>query len=100
MTIEQIYWGAVPFVIIQILMVALIITFPGIVTTGGDKGPKLDADQLLQQMDSSRDSTQDIERATRGGAAASEAASETDREDPMKGLLDSIKSDQQKAQKP
>ena len=99
-TIEQIYWGAVPFVIIQILMVALIITFPGIVTTGGDKGPKLDADQLLQQMDSSRDSTQDIERATRGGAAASEAASETDREDPMKGLLDSIKSDQQKAQKP
>ena len=99
-TIEQIYWGAVPFVIIQILMVALIIIFPGIVTTGGDKGPKLDADQLLQQMDATRDSAQDIDRATRGGAAASEAASEADREDPMKGLLDSIKSDQQKAQKP
>jgi tripartite ATP-independent transporter DctM subunit len=28
----QIYWGAVPFVIIQILMVALIITFPKIVS--------------------------------------------------------------------
>ena len=99
-TIEQIYWGAVPFVIIQILMVALIIIFPGIVTTGGDKGPKLDADQLLQQMDATRDSAQDIDRAARGGAAASEAASEADREGPMKGLLDSIKSDQQKAQKP
>ena len=99
-TIEQIYWGAVPFVIIQIVMVALIIVFPGIVATGGDKGPKLDADKLLQQMDASRDSAHDIDAATRGGAAASEAASESDREDPMKGLLESIKADQQKAQKP
>jgi TRAP-type mannitol/chloroaromatic compound transport system permease large subunit len=98
-TIEQIYWGAVPFVIIQVLMVALIIAFPAIVSTDSDKGPKLDADQLLQQMDSSRESTYTIESATRGGAAASEAASE-EREDPMKGLLESIKADQQKSQKP
>ncbi|MBN9526439.1 MAG: TRAP transporter large permease subunit [Alphaproteobacteria bacterium] len=31
LTTMQIYWGAVPFVLIQILMVALIIAFPGIV---------------------------------------------------------------------
>jgi len=99
-TIEQIYWGAVPFVIIQVLMVALIIAFPGIVSTGGDKGPKLDADKLLQQMDTGRESTHTIESATRGDAAASEAASESEREDPMKGLLESIKADQQKQRKP
>jgi TRAP-type mannitol/chloroaromatic compound transport system permease large subunit len=33
-TTGQIYWGAVPFVLIQIIMVALIISFPGIVTGG------------------------------------------------------------------
>ena len=31
-TTSQIYWGAVPFVIIQIIMVALIIAFPGLVS--------------------------------------------------------------------
>ena len=33
----DIYWGAVPFVVIQLIMVALIIVFPGLVTTGGHK---------------------------------------------------------------
>src|SRR5690606_38864820 len=31
-TTGQIYWGAVPFVCIQVLMIALTITFPGMVT--------------------------------------------------------------------
>ena len=30
----DIYWGAVPFVVIQLVMVALIIVFPGLVSTG------------------------------------------------------------------
>ncbi|AZG13594.1 TRAP transporter large permease [Cupriavidus pauculus] len=36
----DIYWGAVPFVVIQLVMVGLIIAFPGIVSTG--TGPKQD----------------------------------------------------------
>jgi tripartite ATP-independent transporter DctM subunit len=31
-TTGQIYWGAVPFVLIQVLMIAITITFPGMVT--------------------------------------------------------------------
>jgi TRAP-type mannitol/chloroaromatic compound transport system permease large subunit len=31
-TTKQIYWGAIPFVIIQIIMVALIIAFPDLVS--------------------------------------------------------------------
>jgi hypothetical protein len=31
-TTGQIYWGAVPFVVIQIIMVAIVIAFPGLVT--------------------------------------------------------------------
>mgnify|MGYP001249965202 CR=1 FL=1 len=48
----SIYWGAVPFVIIQLIMVGLIIAFPGLVSYG-DGGAKpvqqqeLDLDQLL-----------------------------------------------------
>ncbi|MFG6449607.1 TRAP transporter large permease subunit [Roseateles sp. BYS180W] len=41
-TTGQIYWGAVPFVIIQIIMVALIIAFPGLVSGGLDKAPVQD----------------------------------------------------------
>jgi tripartite ATP-independent transporter DctM subunit len=33
---SDIYWGAIPFVLIQILMVGLIIAFPGLVTAGLD----------------------------------------------------------------
>jgi len=31
-TTGQIYWGAVPFVVIQVVMVAIVIGFPGLVT--------------------------------------------------------------------
>ena len=41
-TTMQIYWGAVPFVCIQIIMVALVIAFPGMVLSALDKGPKVD----------------------------------------------------------
>ena len=49
-TTMQIYWGAVPFVLIQIVMVGLIIAFPGIVSSGLDKEQKVDLDQVQQQM--------------------------------------------------
>jgi TRAP-type mannitol/chloroaromatic compound transport system permease large subunit len=95
-TIEEIYWGAVPFVIIQVLMVAMIIAFPALVSSGLSKEPKLDADKLLQQMEvQPRSSSADIDKATAGSAAASEAAGEK-ADDPMKGLLESMKRDQDK----
>jgi len=37
-TTGQIYWGAVPFVIIQVIMVGIVIAFPGLVTGNLDKG--------------------------------------------------------------
>ena len=42
----QIYWGAVPFVLIQIIMVGVIITFPDLVTMGLDSQEKVDADAI------------------------------------------------------
>src|SRR4029078_4211956 len=46
----QIYWGAVPFVLIQILMVGLIIAFPKLVSSGLGKEPTVDVDKAFQQM--------------------------------------------------
>ncbi len=42
----QIYWGAVPFVVIQILMVALVILFPQLVTMGLEKHDKVDTERI------------------------------------------------------
>ncbi len=41
-TTGQIYWGAVPFVLIQVLMVGLIIGFPGMVSGGLAEKAKID----------------------------------------------------------
>lgn len=50
-TTGQIYWGAVPFVCIQLIMVALIILFPGMVTHYKSGGVQLDQKQIQQQFD-------------------------------------------------
>jgi len=47
-TTMQIYWGAVPFVVIQIIMVGLIIAFPGIVSR--DTVEKVDLDKVQIEM--------------------------------------------------
>jgi tripartite ATP-independent transporter DctM subunit len=47
-TTGQIYWGAVPFVIIQVIMVGLIIAFPGIVSQDVEK--KIDLDKVKIEM--------------------------------------------------
>jgi TRAP-type mannitol/chloroaromatic compound transport system permease large subunit len=53
-TTGQIYWGAVPFVVIQIIMVGLIIAFPGIVSRDTVTGPAGNVDQLQMDVDRSQ----------------------------------------------
>jgi len=45
-TTGQIYWGAVPFVCIQVIMVALVITFPGMVMHYKGSGPVVDPNTI------------------------------------------------------
>ncbi len=54
-TTGQIYWGAVPFVCIQLIMVALVIMFPEMVFSGLDRGEPIDLDNIqieIPQFDS------------------------------------------------
>jgi len=50
-TTGQIYWGAVPFVIIQLIMVAIVITFPQIVTHYKSAGPAVDPAAVQKKLD-------------------------------------------------
>jgi tripartite ATP-independent transporter DctM subunit len=49
-TIGQIYWGSVPFVLIQVLMVALVIAVPDIVGGGMVKKAAVDTDTMQIQV--------------------------------------------------
>lgn len=62
-TTGQIYWGSVPFVLIQIIMVGLIIAFPNLVSGGLGKKAELDTsninlevqpDDTVKEMDASK----------------------------------------------
>jgi TRAP-type mannitol/chloroaromatic compound transport system permease large subunit len=99
---SQIYKGSIAFIVLQVIMVAVVIAYPGLVTGGIDAGVKIDADKALQEMTDSADAAREPQAAaSEPGAAASEpdgAASEPGKsdeaDDPMKALEEAIKKEQ------
>ena len=89
-TTMQIYWGAVPFVIIQIIMVGLIIAFPGIVSSGLDKTEKVDLDKVVLEVQA--EPAEQAASAPEGGASAAEGDQKAD-DDPMKAMEESMAKD-------
>ena len=69
-TTGQIYWGAVPFVVIQLVMVALVIAFPDLVLSGLDNGPVIDLDKVKIEIPEISDSVQPFDPGTIGGGDA------------------------------
>jgi TRAP-type mannitol/chloroaromatic compound transport system permease large subunit len=75
-TTGQIYWGAIPFVVIQIVMVGLIIAFPQLV--GHDpqltdaqmeqQGQSIDIQKMLQE-DAAQDAAREAAKVGAGGTA-------------------------------
>jgi len=74
----DIYWGAVPFVVIQVLMVATVIAFPGLVTGNVTAAAAIQGtglEELQRQLGAPSESPQqgqgdigsEVERALRGG---------------------------------
>ncbi|MDD4887592.1 MAG: TRAP transporter large permease subunit, partial [Thiomonas sp.] len=97
-TTGQIYWGAIPFVIIQIIMVALIIAFPGLVTSGLGHHAEVDIDKVQIIGPSDDNSYESIvppsfggsETAPADGASAPAAAEE----DPAAAVMRALQNDQ------
>jgi GntP family gluconate:H+ symporter len=100
-TTMQIYWGAIPFVIIQIIMVSLIIAFPGIVSSGLDKTAAVDLDKVGAEMMATMPSNDPQAPAPVADSSAPEGATATPaiepasgadaNTDPMKALEESMK---------
>ena len=98
-TTMQIYWGAVPFVLIQIIMVGCIIAFPGIVSSGLDKKEVYDLDKVRLEMENSMPPAQpSLDPAAPAPSGAASGAADAGlvppapvaEDDPMKAMQDSL----------
>ncbi|MBL8507048.1 MAG: hypothetical protein JNM11_01205, partial [Chitinimonas sp.] len=72
----DIYWGAIPFVIIQILMVALVIAFPKLVTHALH-GPAAESTQTTEEVLQSLPQDTPEQTEGDGGAALMEGSGAT-----------------------
>jgi GntP family gluconate:H+ symporter len=104
-TTMQIYWGAVPFLLIQLTMVGLIIAFPGIVSSGLDAKEVYDLDKVTREMEANMPGSApeapapEVPAPDAGSAPAPEsgasapgagAAAPAAEDDPMKAMLESM----------
>jgi hypothetical protein len=100
-TTGQIYWGAVPYVVIQIVMVGLIITFPGIVSRDTAKAADNAGELLQQQIEQQRQQRTEPPPLQPGEGAASGApgaASDAPAQpDPMADLLRAVEEEKRRA---
>jgi TRAP-type mannitol/chloroaromatic compound transport system permease large subunit len=84
----DIYWGAVPFVLIQVVMVCLVIAFPQLVNVGLDKTQKVDVDKVeINIQDDSQPA--EVPQELSGSAPAAEEsapASDAGNDDIMKSF--------------
>ena len=81
-TTEQIYMGALPFLFIQLVMVGLIIAFPGIVSSGIDEKVAYDMDAIRKQMEAAMPESMDFDDPFMDAPAAGADAEE----DPFKAM--------------
>jgi GntP family gluconate:H+ symporter len=100
-TTEQIYWGAVPFVCIQVVMVALVIIFPGLVTMAFEKEQKVDINKVKIELQSDQpapagDESKGLETPKGEDATKGEDASKQEEVDPMKEIQRQLQESAQK----
>jgi TRAP-type mannitol/chloroaromatic compound transport system permease large subunit len=94
-TTGQIYWGAVPFVIIQIIMVGLIIAFPGIVSRD-TAAEKIDLNKVQIDMDPQKekvDPNGSFPQVPSASDAPASAPAPSSSNDDMKAIEDALKAD-------
>jgi GntP family gluconate:H+ symporter len=102
-TTGHIYWGAVPFVVIQVLMVGLVIAFPGLVTGGLDKTKTMDVEQIQLETtpggygEQEKEGDAEAKDGEEKAADGKESAAKEKEDDPAADLLRDIASEKKKA---
>jgi TRAP-type mannitol/chloroaromatic compound transport system permease large subunit len=91
-TTAQIYWGAVPFVVIQLIMVGLIIAFPNLVSGGLAKKAAVNTDQIRIEVPVEQpEETAPLEGEGQHGAAPDSQDPKADEDDAAKALERALK---------
>jgi len=90
----DIYWGAIPFVCIQVIMVGILIFFPQLVTIGLDEDTKVDLDSVQIEMPTSDYGTSSTPPGFESPKEASSPAASEDA--ASKAVRDAMKQDQAK----
>ena len=93
----EIYKGSIAFIVLQLIMVASVMTFPSLVTGGIEKAETLNADQVMQQLEAQpvdgADADADAAATLEDAAKDDEADTE---DDAMKALMDATSQDNKK----
>ncbi|MCZ8250942.1 MAG: TRAP transporter large permease subunit [Hylemonella sp.] len=99
-TTGQIYKGSIAFIIMQLIMVGMIMAFPGLVTGNIDKVQNLTDSEVMQQLDirppdGGEDGADADKSEDKDGELRPEGEEDSGRadEDPMKALQESMKRD-------
>jgi len=108
-TTGQIYWGAVPFVLIQVVMVGLIIAFPGLVSGGLAKKADFDITNIKLDVEKSDYGKPELDGSklfgpakqasgadASGGAPAVAPPPSSEAEDPMEAVKRALEQDKKK----
>ena len=98
-TTTEIYKGSIAFIVLQFIMVVAVVVFPTLVTGGIEKTEKLNADQVMEQlqMPKTEEEEKPAEEAKPGDPAKpGEEKSEAKEDDPMKALMDAAEKDKKK----
>jgi TRAP-type mannitol/chloroaromatic compound transport system permease large subunit len=84
----EIYKGSIAFIVLQLIMVAVVIIYPGLVTGGMDEGTKLDANEVMMQLENSSNSGEPgADDSLKPDESAEDENSQKSDDDALKALM-------------
>jgi TRAP-type mannitol/chloroaromatic compound transport system permease large subunit len=94
-TTAQIYKGSIAFIILQLIMVAMVIMYPNLVSSGLAPEKSLDAEEVLQRLRAPEpEATPEVPPAPSPDASQPESSQGSNSpDDDMKAILDAVKKD-------
>jgi TRAP-type mannitol/chloroaromatic compound transport system permease large subunit len=84
----EIYKGSIAFIALQLIMVAMVIIYPGLVTGGMDEGTKLDANEVMMQLENSSNAGEPgADDSLKPDESAEDENSQKSDDDALKALM-------------
>jgi TRAP-type mannitol/chloroaromatic compound transport system permease large subunit len=84
----EIYKGSIAFICLQLIMVAAVILYPDMVTGGMDEGTKLDANEVMMQLENSSNAGEPgADDSLKPDESAEDESSQKSDDDALKALM-------------